>query len=188
MSSAFHHDLGHLEIALRNAYDCALTSGDPKGRPHWVFEPARHFPPQFKRAANGRRYDANATSRRLIDSAVKDAHRGWRAPTVPPGKVIAELGFGFWRYLSSKRHHDDLWVPRLHTAFRTGTDRRAVDEPVRRLHDLRNRVAHHEPLLRNDLDARQHDLVTVAELLSEPLRDYLLTNSKSAALISERPR
>jgi len=74
-------------------------------------------------------------------------------------------------------------VPRLHTAFRPGTDRRAVDEPVRRLHDLQNRVAHHEALLRNDLDARQHDLVTVAGLLSEPLRNYLLMNSKAAALI-----
>jgi len=49
-------------------------------------------------------------------------------------------------------------------------------------------VAHHEPLLRNDLDARRHDLVTVAGLLSEPLRDYLLMNSKAAALIPVRPR
>lgn len=88
-----------------------------------------------QKAANGRRYDANATSRRLLDTAVKDAYRGWKGPDVPPGKATAELGFGFRRYLSSKRHHDGLWAPRLHTAFRPGTDRRAVDEPVRRLHD-----------------------------------------------------
>ncbi|GAA2893141.1 hypothetical protein GCM10010472_59700 [Pseudonocardia halophobica] len=118
---------------------------------------------------------------------MNDARRSTRAHDVPPGKVIAELGFGFWRYLSSRRHHDDLWVPRLHTAFRPGTDRRAVDEPVRRLHELRNRVAHHEPLLGHDLAARHRDLLTVARLLSQPLHEYLHAHTRSANLIATRP-
>ena len=58
--------------------------------------------------------------------------------------------FGFWRYLSTAAHHHPLWIPYLHTAFTAGTSRTAVDHPVGRLHHLRNRIAHHEPLLRRN--------------------------------------
>jgi hypothetical protein len=75
---------------------------------------------------------------------------GRPGPGAPPGKVIAELTFGFWRYLSTTAHHHPLWIPYLHTAFRPGTSRQAVDGPVDRLHQLRNRIAHHEPLLRRN--------------------------------------
>lgn len=71
-------------------------------------------------------------------------------PAAPPGKVIAELMFGFWRYLSTTAHHHPLWIPYLHNAFTPGTHRKAVDGPVDHLHRLRNRIAHHEPLLRRN--------------------------------------
>lgn len=35
ISSAFHHDLAHLEVGLRNAYDRALSRGTSPGE-HWA--------------------------------------------------------------------------------------------------------------------------------------------------------
>lgn len=175
VSAAFHHDLAHLEVALRNTYDRALLRNTRSGERHWVFQPRRYFPPQQHIAANGVRYDANKTARRNIDDAITKASSGRVAPA--PGKVIAELSFGFWRYLSVKRQHDTLWVPYLHHAFRPGVSRRSVDKPVGRLHSLRNRVAHHEPLLALNLAEHHNDLLTLAGLISPELRDYIAAYS-----------
>jgi hypothetical protein len=43
VSSALHHDLAHLEIGLRNAYNRALCRAVSDSEPHWVFEPNRFF-------------------------------------------------------------------------------------------------------------------------------------------------
>lgn len=142
------------------------------------------FPPAWQKAANGVRYDANKTTRKLLADAVRAA--GGVAGTLPPpGKVIAELPFGFWRYLSVKRHDQRLWIPYLHKAFRPGVARR--DEPIKRLHRLRNRVAHHEPLLNIDLLARCDDVLTLAGLILPELRSYIAATSSCPKLLAQRP-
>jgi hypothetical protein len=100
--------------------------------------------------------------------------------------VIAELTFGFWRYLSSAAHEVPLWRPYLH---RAGTSRIAVDAPVTRLHRPRNRAAHHEPLLHRDrtsdlmqlatghLTDGYGDLLVVAGRISNDLQAYIAAHS-----------
>jgi len=96
--------------------------------------------------------------------------------------------FGFWRYLSSAAHEKTLWVPALHRAFPRGTDRAAhVDGPVGRLHDLRNRVAHHEPLLTMDVAGRAADLIGLANRLDPQLGEHLQATSRVSALLADRP-
>jgi hypothetical protein len=111
--------------------------------------------------------------------------------------VIAELTFGFWRYLSTTAHHHPLWIPYLHNAFTPSTARQAVDAPVGRLHQLRNRIAHHEPLLRRNtatgvlslttqhLFDRLADLLAVAELISPELHDYIAATSNVRAKLNQ---
>ncbi|WP_414936452.1 hypothetical protein [Amycolatopsis sp. cmx-11-51] len=124
VSAAIHHDLSHLEVALRNAYDRALGHAVAEGKAHWVFQATMIFPSRWQKAANGTRYDVNETSRRLLAEAIKNATPkvnrpcgSDKRPSPSPGKMIAELSFGFWRYLSARRHHDPLWIPYLHLAF-----------------------------------------------------------------------
>lgn len=184
MSAVFLRDLGHLEVALRNAYDAAIVANTSSGLSHWTTDPYRLFPVRWRAARDGTRVDSNRTPRKQIERAVREA-----GPGAPPGKVIAELTFGFWRYLSTRQHHHPLWIPYLHNAFTPGTSRPAVDNPVGRLHWFRNRIAHHEPLLRRHpttrllimttphLQDRLGDVLTVAELISPELRDYIESTS-----------
>jgi hypothetical protein len=79
-----------------------------------------------------------------VHAAVRDAG----GPTASPGKVVAELMFGFWTDLAAQRYHWSLWQPCLSAAFPGVRLARPVIH--RRLEDirwLRNRVAHHEPIL-----------------------------------------
>lgn len=190
VSAALHRDLAHLEIALRNAYDAAASShwGGPG---HWLLDDAAQvFAPvlrtRHRHGAGSRtnhQVDINRKPRELVARAVQDAG----GPGASAGKVVAELNFGFWRYLSSSAHEKTLWVPLLHKAFPSGTSRAEIDGKVGRLHILRNRVAHHEPLLREDLTARYDDLIAIAGRVQPQLAGHLTTTSQVPALLSGRP-
>src|SRR5699024_7998637 len=135
----------HLEVGLRNAYDRALTANlhPPDHGPvcsNQVFAPVMRI---RKRGSHRKvSVDINARPRAVLERAIREAG----GPNALPGKVIAQLTFGFWRYLTSAAHEVTLWRPALHHAFPTGTARPDVDARLGRLHSLRNRVAHHEPL------------------------------------------
>ncbi len=182
ITAAFQHDLAHLEVALRNAYDTAIVANTKAGAKHWTLAAHRLFPITWRTAQNGTRIDSNRAPRDQIYHAVTEA-----GPGAPPGKIIAELSFGFWRYLSIAAHHHPLWIPYLHKAFTPGTSRQTVNRPIGRLHKLRNRVAHHEPLLRQDLISRYDDLLTLTGLISPDLRAYVSANSQMPRLIAQRP-
>lgn len=181
IGAALQRDLAHFEIALRNAYDEAATSWGGAG--HWLRDGhTTAFAPLY-RTYGGRRVDVNEKNREKIAVAIREAG----GPGAPAGKVVAQLSFGFWRYLSDRAHDRTLWVPFLHRAFAPGTTRAAVDERVARLHGLRNRIAHHEPLLRADLAARWRDLVSIANDISPDLAHYLGSSTGTTLLLAQRP-
>jgi hypothetical protein len=74
------------------------------------------------------------------------------------GKVIADLKFAFWVSLYTSRHDGRLWNSNLHREFPhlpTGatvrTARNTIHTAADRLRELRNRIAHHEPIFKRDL-------------------------------------
>ena len=142
VSGAFAELIQHVEVLVRNAMHRRLTahhaqvSGRPPGKA-WFDEPSwvRH-------------HWFNKADRVKIRSAIGRAgHTSYRPD---PGKVIAALNFGFWRYLASARYEQSLWVPALDNAFTApgrdfGDRRRAVEHRLAYLHPLRNRISHCEP-------------------------------------------
>ena len=55
----------------------------------------------------------HADSAELVSDARRRARRG--GVQKPDGKVIAELMFGFWRFVLDARHSATLWAPALGT-------------------------------------------------------------------------
>jgi Abi-like protein len=181
LSAALMRDLAHLEVGLRNAYDAAIV-GHWTGSDHWTWSSNRLFPPLF-RTRHGRRVDVNERRRDQLDSACAQA-----GPAAPPGKVIAELPFGFWRYLSSAAHEKTIWVRYLHHAFPPGTDRKTeVDDRVVQLHSLRNRVAHHEPLLRENIAAHVTAILSLTHLFLPQLAQQIAATSATVTILNARP-
>lgn len=176
LSSAFTHDLAHVEVGLRNAYDRALTDHlDLPG--HWTACGDQVFASLPRTRGRGRArkvVDVNEKPRANLRRAIRDAG----GPAAPPGKVIAQLTFGFWRYLTSAAHDVDLWRPALHHAYPIGTRRSDVDEIIGDLHTLRNRVAHHEPLIGMDVAILHTQLLEIAALLNPHLGTYVAEHSE----------
>ena len=84
------------------------------------------------------------------------------AGVVRPDKVVAELTFGFWRYLLSARYEASLWTPALRHAFVGGLSRATVYETVEHINTFRNRFAHHDPIYRQHL---QSDITRIEQLI-----------------------
>jgi hypothetical protein len=150
-----------IEVAIRNSMHDRLSAYF--GTPRW-----------FNAAP------LSTYSQDKINSAIHDAG----GPNTSPGKVVAELMFGFWTDLAAQRYHWSLWQPCLNSAFPNVRLARPIIH--RRLEDirwLRNRVAHHEPVLtstealyvghqrRVSLD----QLVECADWLSLPIGGWIRT-------------
>lgn len=184
LSAAFLHDLCHFEVALRNAYDPLLNQAVQPGDRHWT-DPATTkylFPPHYRPISAGKVVDVNSKPRDSIAFARRSA--GGR--NAKPGKVVAELMFGFWTYLTSDTHDKTLWVPLLHRAYPAHTDRNLTNATLAELRNFRNRVAHHEPIFDRP-EAKRRQLAHVMKLVRPQAYPHFIANSHVAAIIATRP-
>jgi hypothetical protein len=172
--AAFYASLQSFEVVLRNALDRELTRWHAAHqRPgHWYEDPAR--------ALDHRRHKDIAEARRRIRMIGRP---------VTPGRIISELSLGFWRYLLTSRYEQSLWTPALIHAFPglRPQRRREITERVTRLHLLRNRIAHHEPIHRRDLAADYADLLFVVGAICPQTRAWLDQTSTVQLALAQRP-
>ena len=120
-----------LEIVLRNAISDRLLHMFP-AREWW------EDPGLFHRQEGGHIRDA---LRKSLE----------RKGSVTKGDVIAGLNFGFWTILISGPYHQYLREAGLSEAFPGYSGKRkTLFIGLERLRKLRNRIAHHEPILNRD--------------------------------------
>ena len=176
-------DLGRLEVVFRNAMDAALIAyGTTQDWPQVWYRRRRLF--------QGRH---GCRSWNDIEAARRRATRGHSTPEIH-GKVIAELNFGFWRFMCTEPYLTSLWVPAVATAFPqrpgTGNPRRVradVESRMQRLNFLRNRIAHHEPIHQRDL-ARDHaELLELIGWICPECCAWAVAVTRTPGVIGARP-
>ena len=163
LGAAFHGPLQALEVALRNAMHAQLTA---RYGSQWYTDPAPGL-------------DSHA--RDTIDDLLV---RGRGSPT--PGQFVASMSLGFWvrlvgrgGYINGGRKADyerTLWRPALFKAF-PGRPRRAVQQRLDYLRQLRNRIAHHEPIFDRDLRQDYEDLLEAVGWISADVRTWIEAHS-----------
>ena len=175
VSAEFLADLHYVEIALRNRFDEQLTL---------TFGASWFDQPGFKALLPLRSMDILRTAR---SKAAKHLPAG---TPVKPGKVIAELSFGFWLTLTNPSFEHTLWVPCLHKAFRPRRvpARSAFNAMLEKLRVLRNRVAHHEPIFHLNLQLQHRVLADVCRLLCPATTAFMLETSDVRRVIMSLTR
>ena len=107
-----------------------------------------------------------------------------------PGRVIAELSFGFWRFLLAKRYEAPLWIPTLRHGFPYLMGhgyRNDLHRQLMKLHNVRNRLAHHEPIHHHPLVELHNSLLAVAGWIDPTMRDWINEQSTVRSQLAECP-
>lgn len=196
LSVAFFADLATLEVALRNAMNEQLTA---RWGPEWYSD--RSVPLDDR------------TSRQLAGA--------WKqiGGERTPGRVVAQCTLGFWRGLLDKGDHSGhaprrvrcdyemIWRGVLSKAFPGGRAQARADGErwqrtyalavVSRVNALRNRIAHHEPLIagvplpgtgeRRSAFQAHEDCLRLAAMIDRNLHSIVETASAVPGILAARP-
>lgn len=197
VAGALLTDFRVLEVLFRNRIDSSIAEYVKAHHPLTVGE---WLEDSSWISASGYWWDRNA--QRAIDDARRRVHK----PHPTRGQIVAELTFGFWRYVISGRYEESFWIPILDHAFTglpghaPGDRRRALEEHLIVLNKLRNRVAHHEPICRSwtfrfragrvevmSLETQYRHLIQVIDWIDPGAGRWITTNSQAVKLLLNPP-
>ena len=163
IGSAFHGPLQTLEVSLRNAVNDTLAL--PHGE-LW--------------------FDNTDLLKGNESESISRAKAKIRRP-LTPGRIVAELNFGFWVALFARRYEDPLWYRELHKLFRPTPKRIVLHDQLNRLRTLRNRIAHHEPILQRDLRVDHEKILWILEMLSPETAAWVAHHSRVVEVLETKP-
>ncbi len=172
VAAAFWTLIGHVEVLARNAMHERLQA--------WSVTAVGHT-----RWYTALGYLFNAETNQDIATATRRALAGGRAET--PGRVVAELPFGFWRFLLAGRYERSLWRTCLYEAFPGQGRRRLVFDRVSGLHQLRNRIAHHEPVHNRPLAQLHADAMELTDWVCPTTSEWIRAHSAVSDVLARRP-
>lgn len=174
ISAALYGPLQALEVAIRNGFHQALT---PVYGTDWYDNPQAGLTP--------------AAISRVGEAKYKLLTSGKPAD---PSRVVAELSFGFWERLLSRgpqgnRNYEvTLWRPALHRAFpHARFPRSVIHKPLPGLRDIRNRIAHHEPIFSRNLATDYQTIIDVIGWMCPETRAWVEYQSTVSGVLATRP-
>lgn len=141
ISQAFYPELSTLEITLRNAIDTMLKSCISET---WLEDELIQ-----------RKILTKHEHEKLI-KAYSDTRKEYLHKDFTRGKVIANLNFGFWTNLCSKRYNAVIWTKKgafkgVFVNYPTNLKQQihALSLRLRVVRYLRNRIFHYEPIFKH---------------------------------------
>jgi len=153
LSEALYGVIQGLEIALRNAIHNAMISR--LGAADWYDHIVLY---EFERES--------------IEEAKQKIQE--RNLAVTPGRVIAELTFGFWVKLTASPYEKTFWVKHLHRIFPLRVKRTILHGRLVEIKTLRNRIAHHERIIgKRDLPEACQQVIEAIGWMNPSLQSWV---------------
>jgi hypothetical protein len=173
VAEAFYFPLQTNEVLLRNAIAGALAH---------VYGSKWPFSTSFQKSLPDKLRGVFITALTpLVDRL------GQNGVTV--GDVIAALTYGFWVALLTARHQTRIWTPHFRISFPgvpVGVTREVIHKEADRLRDLRNRIAHHEPIIRRDLAGDYQKILSIISWVCPETASCVIEHSRVLGMIAQR--
>ncbi|WP_288792379.1 Abi family protein [uncultured Corynebacterium sp.] len=178
LAKAFLEDIEHFEVLLRNWIDRCVAKA-------W----GERWYDNINSPSNPAGLNFNSIDKRGIAKAKRRV--GEADP--PPGRVIAELTLDFWVHIFDNRHSATIH-PKLISAIK---HRHSIEEfagEIQIVYRLRNRCAHHEPLVKADriveaenVDRALRAIEDVTSWISPDAGRWIMGNSRVRGVYARRP-
>lgn len=107
-----------------------------------------------------------------------------------PPRVVAELSFGFWVSLFGRHYENHLWRPHLRRLFVNAPSaflRKTAHQVLNHVRQLRNRIAHHEPVLDRPLLQEYGLVLTAVRWLCPETASWVTHHSRFNDIYRARP-
>jgi hypothetical protein len=173
LSECFYFPLQCAEITLRNAIHDAFSDAYS---PDWPIDI------KFERHV-GAKTIANIAK---VQTRITEAGH----PIITP-RIVAGMSFDFWTILLTGKFNKPVWQTRLHRTFPNlpkTSHRRDLATLAIGLRDFRNRVMHHEPILRVNHSDMQRDILQLIRYRCDQTADWVRHHSRVHIILRERPR
>lgn len=135
LGASFHIPIQAVEVALRNRINHALVA---------------EFGPDWWRNAKYLKLIDRERENDLKTVKIRITRRGNRLDT---DQIVSGLSFGFWVGMLQPKYNPDIWGLHLRTSFPdlpAQESRQSLFKHGGDLAKFRNRISHHEPLLKED--------------------------------------
>ncbi len=109
-----------------------------------------------------------------------------RPAPVTPGRVIAELNFGFWVRMYSGQYEKVFWVKHLHKIYAASMQPKVLHDRLIQIKTLRNRIAHHETLIKRDVQKDYHDILQAIGWISPTVLAWVKSTNCFEPRFAER--
>jgi hypothetical protein len=106
-----------------------------------------------------------------------------------PGRVIAELSFGFWVNMLLPKYDLALWTP-LHLRFTelpAPIDLGMLHARMSAVHELRNRIGHHEPIFRRNLSQDYADCLELIKWFNSAKARWIASHCDVQRMLRRKP-
>lgn len=165
LSESLYLSLHALEIALRNRIHFVMSEVDNEG---WLLDEANLLVEQ---------------QRDQVLEAKEGLQREGKELT--SGRVLAAVSFSFWTSMFAPPY-DSLWQTTLHKIGKRedgkGLRRKDFSTPLATIRLLRNRVAHHEPIIYWDLEKHHAKIRELTRWLAPAAADWCDQHCRFSAL------
>ncbi len=158
LSESLYCSLQTLEISLRNTiHNNASVHFNNR---NWFDDPA---------ILDRRTREFVSTAKSVLKSQNKN---------LSPGRILAELSFGFWTSLFNKKYDQMLWHKIIKTTFpfmqaRIRT-RATLSKRLNQIRKLRNRIFHYEPIwYYNDLEKQHEQIIETIGWIEPAIKDMI---------------
>ncbi len=143
MSAEFYPILSCFEVCLRNKIHESMQKSYGSD---WLITEATTFLEQDDKDTVKKVYENLNDKKKIGDNISENM-----------GRVVADLSLGFWVRMLSKKYEESLWRPTIHNGFPNYKGKlRPLRNRIYMIRRLRNRIAHHEPIVFIDNIAGRH--------------------------------
>ena len=154
LSEALYGVIQGLEVTLRNVIHNVMTTS--LGTPGWC----DHFQWEEPELTAVQEAKAKITEKLLPST---------------PGRLVAELTFGFWVKLTAYPYERKLWFAHLHQIVPSTVRRKNLHGRLMEFKTLRNRIAHHERIIgrARDLPTEYQNIIDVIGWLDPHIQSWV---------------